>query len=149
MLDKLKKLFDSANENKSAIDPQRISYLAATALLLEVSHADHDIDQREKDTIFSTVKQAFSISDTELQSFFSEAELKKQASTSLYEFTDVINREFSETQKYELICDLWRIAYADGDIDRYEEHTIRKVAELIYVSHSLFIKAKHAVAITS
>ena len=119
--------------------------MAATALLLEVSFADHDPDQREIDSILATAKKAFGVSDENLQTFFNEAELKKEQATSLYEFTDLVNQHYDETQKIELVRQLWRVAYADEQIDRYEEHTIRKIAELIYVSHSDFIKARHQV----
>ena len=41
-----------------------------------------------------------------------------------------------------MIEDLWRIAYSDERIDKYEDYVIRKVADLIYVTHSDFIKSK-------
>jgi uncharacterized tellurite resistance protein B-like protein len=37
---------------------------------------------------------------------------------------------------------MWEIAYADGNIDKYEEYVIRKVSDLIYISHDDFIKCK-------
>ncbi len=145
MLEKLRRLFDPAGDSVQA-DPQRQVQLAATALLLEVSHADHDVDQQEIDSVLEIASKAFALDQQELKKFFTEAELQKQASTSLYEFTDLINRHYDENKKVALIEQLWRVAYADGDLDRYEEHTIRKVAELIYVSHSDFIRSKHSVA---
>jgi len=42
----------------------------------------------------------------------------------------------------ELLENLWRVAFADNEVDRYEEHMIRKVADLIYVNHSDFIRSK-------
>ncbi|WP_197476224.1 TerB family tellurite resistance protein, partial [Oleiphilus sp. HI0043] len=59
------------------------------------------------------------------------------------EHTDLINKKFDSDSKYRLILAMWKIAYADSDIDRYEEHLIRKVSDLIYIPHTLFIKAKH------
>ena len=38
---------------------------------------------------------------------------------------------------------LWRVAYADGDLDKYEEHLVRRIADLIHVPHSVFIRMKH------
>ena len=38
---------------------------------------------------------------------------------------------------------LWHVALADGEIDKYEDHLVRKVADLIYVPHLSFIRAKH------
>jgi uncharacterized tellurite resistance protein B-like protein len=39
---------------------------------------------------------------------------------------------------------MWRIAFADEKLNKYEESLIRQVAELIHVSHRDFIRAKHA-----
>lgn len=150
MFSKLKQLIESGLEEASGKDDTkpstRLAHLAATALLLEVGHADHHMDVKETAAILSSVKQVFGIDESDIEKFFSEAEQQKHDSISLYEFTDVINREFDEAAKYELICELWRVAYSDGELDRYEDHTIRKIAELIYVSHSEFIRAKHLVA---
>ena len=63
-------------------------------------------------------------------------------STSLYEFTRVINDHYTPQQKQQLIYAMWTVAYADGDIDKYEEHLIRQVAELTYVAHEDYIRAK-------
>jgi len=37
---------------------------------------------------------------------------------------------------------LWEVAYADQHLDRYEDHLVRKVADLIHVRHSDFIRTK-------
>jgi len=37
---------------------------------------------------------------------------------------------------------MWEVAYADGRIDRYEEHLIRKISELLHLSHKDFITGK-------
>jgi hypothetical protein len=34
------------------------------------------------------------------------------------------------------------VAYADQHLDRYEDHLVRKVADLIHVRHSDFIRTK-------
>ena len=58
---------------------------------------------------------------------------------SAVEAFPVINKK---SERIKLIESMWKIAYADGNIDKYEEHIIRKVSNLIYVAHSDFIKAK-------
>jgi len=37
---------------------------------------------------------------------------------------------------------MWAVAYANGNLDKYEEHLIRRVAELTYVAHEDYIRAK-------
>jgi uncharacterized tellurite resistance protein B-like protein len=39
---------------------------------------------------------------------------------------------------------MWKVAYADGDLDKYEESIIRKVADLLYIWHSDFVNTKLA-----
>ena len=62
--------------------------------------------------------------------------------TSLYEFTRVINDHYGPEEKLTLIASMWQVAYADGDLDKYEEHLIRQVAELTYVPHQDYIRCK-------
>jgi uncharacterized tellurite resistance protein B-like protein len=71
------------------------------------------------------------------------AERERADSTDYYQFTSLINGEYDGARKAELIELMWRIAYADDALHRYEEHLIRKIAELLYVPHSAFIAAKH------
>ena len=67
-------------------------------------------------------------------------------STSLYEFTRVINDHCCAEEKVDLVGAMWAVAYADGDLDKYEEALIRQVAELTYVPHADYIKSKLAAA---
>nr|WHW29784.1 putative TerB family tellurite resistance protein [uncultured bacterium] len=145
MLEKLKQLF-AVPDSAQPIAAQHLAELAATALLIETSHADHDVDAQETRTILDIAQKTFALTDDEVGEFFARAELKKSAATSLFEFTDLINQYFDKAQKFALIEACWQVAYADGKLDRYEDHTVRKIAELIYVSHSDFIRAKHRAA---
>ena len=80
----------------------------------------------------------------EVHALMEQASDKADEATSLYEFTRLINDHFLEEEKQQLIHNMWVVAWADGDIDKYEEHLIRRVAELIYVSHQDFIRSKLA-----
>ena len=144
MFKKITTLFENltANESKKP-DPERLSYLAATALMIELSRADNSIDQQEIQTIIAIATDTFGLSDDEAADILSEAKLKNAEAISLYEFTDTINQNFNKEQKYNLIRNIWRVAYADKTIDAHEDYLVRKVADLIYVSHADFIKAKH------
>jgi uncharacterized tellurite resistance protein B-like protein len=37
---------------------------------------------------------------------------------------------------------MWQVAYADGHLSAHENHLMRKIADLLYVSHSDYIAAK-------
>lgn len=141
MLNKLRALLTPAAD-EPAIDPERRLQLAGTALLIEVAQADHECDPRELAAVRKAAKATFDLDEAALDELLAEAHVSHDDATSLYEFTSLINENFSDQQKFELVRCLWMVAYADGNIDRYEDHRIRKVAELIYLSHTEFIRAK-------
>lgn len=120
--------------------------LTTAALLIEVSRADYDFDAVEKARIVDTLRTTFNLNAVELDSLVKLAEDEVQQSTSLYQFTRLVNDFYDYDQKQALISAMWQVAYADGNLDRYEEHLIRKVSELIYVSHKDFIRLKLSAA---
>jgi uncharacterized tellurite resistance protein B-like protein len=37
---------------------------------------------------------------------------------------------------------MWKVAYADGSVDKYEAHIIRRISDLIHLPNSQFVRAK-------
>lgn len=141
MLQKLKALF--AAVDVAHPPSQRDLQLAGAALLIEVSKADHRRDAREEETIVAAIQRSLGIDRAALDELLRDAHAASANAPSLYDFTRIINERCSEEQKYALVRECWRVAFADGSIDKYEDHLIRKIADLIYLPHSLYIKAKH------
>jgi uncharacterized tellurite resistance protein B-like protein len=54
----------------------------------------------------------------------------------------VIKRDFSMEQRVALIEHLWRISYAHGELDLYEDHFVRKIAHLLYVPNTQTMLAR-------
>lgn len=143
MFKKLASLFDKlADSSTPAVDEEQLSRLAATALMIELCRADHQIDDAEIEAVITIAKETFQLSDQQTNDLLEDAKKSNDQATSLYEFTDVINRTLTKPAKYQLIKNIWQVAYADKKIDRHEDHLIRKIADLIYISHSDFIRAK-------
>lgn len=139
MIEKLMKwLGADAGQAKPSIDTKR----AATALLLEIMAADQSWDDRERQKIFELLQDELGVSAEDCQTCLIMAEQDHADSNDLYRYTRVINDHYGEDEKFKLVILLWKVAYADGDLDRFEEHLIRKIADLIYVPHKDFIAAK-------
>ena len=136
-----KKIFQTEETEDPAID-DKTSTKACIALLLETSMADEILDESELMALKNTLQKDFQINEDEIDELINLAKENVEDSTSLYEFTRDINDNFDAAERVKLIESMWKIAYADGNIDKYEEHIIRKVSNLIYVAHSDFIKAK-------
>ena len=117
--------------------------MATCILLIEVSKSDDDFDIEEQDKIKDLVRQKFNIPQDKIDSIFMYCNKEHDSMTSLYDWTEVINKECSYEQKCMIIGYMWDIAFIDSKIDKYEDFTIRKVADLIYVKHKDFIALKN------
>ena len=144
MLEKFKNLF-AGNDRHRTKNPRKLE-LAAAALMIELCKADFNRDPREQQAMIGAIRNTFELDDVALAEIIDEAESANASSTSLYEFTSIVNERCNEEEKYLLVCGLWRVAFADGNIDKYESHLISKIAELIYLPHALYIKAKLEIA---
>ena len=136
------KQFFSAELEISQGGSESTLQLAAAALLIELAHADAERDEQEQQTLKAALKTSFSLTEEQLSALIELAEQEAQEATSLYQFTRLINDHYSPEQKVQLIEMMWKVALADGEVCKYEDHLIRKIAELLYVSHSDFIRTK-------
>ena len=142
MINSIRKFFKSNENSKSDNLEGNQDELAYASLLIEVIKSDDHFDQREHDELLNILGTKLSIKEKALDELSELAQKKSDESTSLYEFTREINDKYQYEEKVQLIEDLWRIAYSDERIDKYEDYVIRKVADLIYVTHGDFIKSK-------
>lgn len=116
--------------------------LAVTQLLLEIARADLKSDATEIATIRKHLAQAYSLDDAALDALMQAAGERVGAAVSLYDTVEVINRRLDADGKAKLVRALWQVAYADGHLDPYEEAMLRRLADLLYVSHDTFIQEK-------
>lgn len=116
--------------------------LASAALMIELSKSDQEIDKTETAKLVQILKERFELEQDDLDELITLAEEDVREATSLYQFTSLLNEHFDYAEKVQLIMNMWEVAFADGKIDRYEEHLIRKVAELLYLDHKDFILSK-------
>ncbi|RDE22620.1 TerB family tellurite resistance protein [Motiliproteus coralliicola] len=144
MIEQISKFFSNCFEvsDEAPVDDERSLRLATAALLIEVSRADFSVDDTERQAVIELLDSQFELTKQELEKLIELAEQEADQATSLYQFTRLINDAFSAEQKRQLVLNLWKVALADGYIDKHEDHLIRKVADLIHVSHKDFIRAK-------
>jgi uncharacterized tellurite resistance protein B-like protein len=118
--------------------------LASAALMFELLKIDRHIDERETRKLQEILTERFSLPPQQLQEIIDLAEAESAAAVCLYEFTSLVNEHYRYDEKVQLIRNLWDLAMADDHLDKYEEQMIRRTADLIYVTHSDFIKTKLA-----
>jgi len=142
MFDALNQLFSSQPASDPAEQAHRL-HLATAVLMIEIGRADFHIDEAELEAVADALQQRFRLSSAELADLLEMAHQQSQDSHSLHPFLRRINRHFDPEQKAEILEDLWRVAFADGRLDKYEEYHIRRIADLLHLPHSAFIRAKH------
>jgi len=116
--------------------------LAVAALMVEVLRADHETDEAERRQVVESIGRQLGLDESDGRELLELAERRVDASHDLYQFTSQVNRVCNETEKLRLVEQLWRVASADSVIHKYEEHLIRRIADLLHVSHRAFIVAK-------
>lgn len=141
MLAKIKALLKQPKLSDASTGEANIR-LASAALMVEVATIDNNFDEQEKSALLALLKTQFSLNDEQSQALLDLAEQARHDATSLHQFTREVNEQFSAPQKAELITSMWKVAYADGHLDKYEEHIIRRAADLLHLGHSDFIRAK-------
>lgn len=145
MIVSIKRFFENQLKVNSAETPAIKNHrlqLASAALMIELLKTDRHIDERETSAVKKILLNTFALSPVELDDIIELAEKEASQAVSLYEFTSLINEGYSYEDKVLLIENLWRVALADNHLDKYEEQLIRKTADLVYLSHSDFIKTK-------
>ena len=127
----------------SPADIEHALRVATAVLLVEVTRADFIIVPAEKLRIRELLEQQFNLSTQELDALLEEAETGADRMVSIQHVTRLLNEHYDHAMKRRIVEMMWQLVYADGVKDHYEEHLIRQVADLLYVSHSEFIQARH------
>ena len=141
MIDKIKSFF-----SKNVLEPETEltspDQLATAALLIEVMVIDGDLDDQEMQSIAGTLSNMLHLSKEQIDQLIELSKEEVADATSLYQFTKEINEHFDIEKKLSLMTAMWRVAFADGHLDKYEENIIRRVADLLHIRHSEYIRCK-------
>jgi uncharacterized tellurite resistance protein B-like protein len=148
MIKAIKDFFDSylmldVEEEKAHFE-QSIQ-LAVVVLLIEIAESDYEDLPEERRAILNVIQKQFSLDRVSAEQLIALAKQEHDDSTDYFQFTRLINDHYSAEQKIKVVEAFWRVAFADQELHHYEEHVIRRLADLIHVSHNDFIAAKHRV----
>ncbi len=145
MITKIKQFFNTrvtdTNADQTSVRQQQIQ-LAAAALMVEIMVTDGLVSPDEETVIMTLLESSFALSRNEAEELFELARQEVTEASSLFQFTTLVNEHFSADEKFTLLTQAWKVALADGLIDKYEENLIRRLADLLHIGHSQFIRAK-------
>ena len=117
-------------------------HLATAALLLEMMRMDSSVTAAETAAVARSLQTRFGLDAAQVDTLMALAAEEAKQATDYFQFTSLINRSFSAEQKVQVVEYLWQVAYADGNLDAHEQHFMRKIADLLYISHADYVAAK-------
>ena len=145
MIDRLKRFFDkrtaSRPSGREKANPHDIR-VATCALFLEMANIDGEFSDGERENILSILKRDFQLSDEYADELLDASDQELKQSIDLWQFTNLINENYAEEEKIQIIEMVWEIIYIDGKLDRHEDYLVHKLAKLLRLSHRQLIDAK-------
>ena len=145
MLDIVKRFFNKATAEVSKDANQNTEHdicVATCALFVEIARIDEKFTDAEMETILSILKEKYGLPQDHADALIAEAEKELEKSVDLWQFTKLINENYSKEEKIEIIETLWRIVYVDGKMDQYEHYLMGKLQNLLRLTHDQLITAK-------
>ena len=150
MFDYLKNILQKDNNQQISIEKNEIVdesndkkiQVATAAVLVEMAKADGDFSEDERRHIIKTLQNTFKLDEVCVKELINLSEKKLEKGLGIYEFTSIINNNFSKSEKLELIEDLWKIIYADDKLDKYEDRLVKLIGAMLNVDHKNIINAK-------
>lgn len=121
---------------------QKKLQVATCALFFEMAKADDNFSEVENKKIISIMKEEFNLDNEQVDELLVQAEESIKKSVSIYEFTTVIDQNFSKEEKNELMKNLWRLIYIDGKLDKYEDNLVKRIGDMLKLEHKEVIDAK-------
>lgn len=145
MIDGIRDFFNqmiapAASESGAAA--QHALHVATAALLLEMMRMDSSVTAAETATVAGTLQTRFGLDAAQVGTLMTLAAEEARQATDYFQFTSLINRHFGREQKIQVVENLWQVAFADGHLDAHEQHFMRKIADLLYISHADYVAAK-------
>ncbi len=132
-------------EPEQRADPDARLRLAGAVLLLEIAQSDFELDARELQAVEEALSRQFRLDTQTAQQLIQQARDEHADSTSLEPYVRVLNQHCGRDERRQLLLNLWQVAHADGVLHAHEEHMMRRIADMLYLSHADFIQAKLAV----
>ena len=144
MLDSLKHFFDEVVDKVDDLlgDNQHDTRIATCALFVELAHIDEEFNAEEQELILKILREKYILSKEHATDLLQEAKKELKESTDLWQFTRLINENYTYQEKIKVVELLWNLVFVDGKMDQYERYLIDKISNLLHIGHDELIDLK-------
>jgi uncharacterized tellurite resistance protein B-like protein len=140
MIDFIKRFFQAVEGEQGKL-PDDLA-VAASVILLEIAYSDNEFTDEERELIINVLRADFNLSDEETHALISLGEKIIAEDTNKWRYIEIINNNYSNEEKIELIEKVWKLIYADDKLDKYEDHLVHRLSKIIHIPHRKLIEAK-------
>jgi len=116
--------------------------VASCAILLEMAESDQDFDTEERRLIESMLQERYSLGAEEVKALIEQTERERTRHSDLFPFTHAITQRYTPDEKRNLLVMVWRVIFADGRLNPYEDQLAHRLQRMLAVNHSLLMEAK-------
>lgn len=148
MFEHIRKIFSNDISSQSIADKKENNseekklQIATCAIFLEMAKSDDNCTEEERKEIVAIMQRTFGLEKEFVDELIDLAKKRLYESVSIYEFTGIMNNNFSTDEKFELMKNLWRLIYTDQKLDKYEDQLVKKLGTMLHLEHRDVIAAK-------
>jgi uncharacterized tellurite resistance protein B-like protein len=146
MIERLKRLLASGlADDRTGEETRPDLRLATAALLLEMARADRTESSGERDAATELLARHFRIEQGAAERLLGEADQLVEGSVSLFDFTSVLNETLSNEERRRVVQMIAEVAAADGRFDKFEQHLLARLADLLHLRRAEYSTIRAAV----
>ena len=93
--------------------------MACAALMLEVAEADYADDPEETRAILKALETEFGLTQQAVTALLERARKESAGASDMFPYTHLLNQRLDHEQKCRILTAMWRVAFADGNMDKY------------------------------
>jgi uncharacterized tellurite resistance protein B-like protein len=134
--------FFEQRHGPSALRPDRYLQLSAAALMVSVLRADRQSRQDEHRVLERAIARVLAVGPEVSARVIRFAEEKLTDQVPFRKFVRLLDEGCTADEKRQVLESLWRIAYADAELETHEEYLIRKVSEHLHLSKADLVETK-------
>ena len=142
MLSMFKKFFEGSGADNKGEDKDARLRTATCVLLLEAATADDSFSDIEQKKVVEILKSRFGMTDEAVKELIDESKRARQNEADIWYFTNLINQNLSNEEKYDLMEAVWEVIYSDGSLGEFENYVAQKLYRMLNIDHSKFIELK-------
>ena len=140
LFDTILSFFNS--EQQAAREEKPDPLVLRAILLIETASYDSEFADEERNTIVNMLSRAHDLSTEQVEELMTRAAKRREGVADVYQFTRDLAADMDMAARKNLMADIWRVIFADGQVDEHEEHFARLMQKMLRLDHPTWIAAK-------